>query len=143
MPLAPVPPPGTPLGQLAPFVVVDPAHPPGYLADDIDPLTGDLRTVLSGIDPIDAMVIQAVRVDEGSGASTNGTGNRFRQIQKVDDSVEQSVRFEYQRCLADLVKRKLIRIDQIVVTVDGSDTVSSFCLYTNLATRVQQPVSFH
>jgi hypothetical protein len=138
-----VPPAGTsPLGNFAPITLADPGHAPGYLADDIDPATGDLRSILSGLDPVDAMVIQAIRVEDGSGASTNGTGNRFRQIKKVDDGVQQAIRFEYERCLSGLVKRRLIRIDQVVVNVVGDDAVSSFCLYTNLTTGQQQKASF-
>ena len=52
-----------------PVEFVSPAKPAAVLADDIDPKTGELRSLLRGLHPVDAAVITAMRTERGCAAS--------------------------------------------------------------------------
>jgi hypothetical protein len=78
----------TPLGAFA-----ESPSPPGLtarpiLADWIDPLTGDipLAYLLKSRTPVDGAIIEALRVERGSGPAVEFVGNTLREIRHTDDT---------------------------------------------------------
>ena len=132
-----IPPAGiSPIGVVAPVEFSSPARPPAILADDIDPATGELRSILRGIDPVDSQVVTRARTRRGSGASVAGVGHRFHDIDKVDEQVVMRARHEAELAFADLVERRDIRIDDIQAeeAPGRGDGANLFMAYTNLRT---------
>ncbi len=124
-----------------PLTFVDPATPPIILGDDIDPETGELRSILSGIHPVDSAVIVAVRTVRGSGAAVQDVGHRLGDIKKVDDSTAKAIEQEFRRALQPLVDTRDIRIDKIEIEADpDTDSGSSFLAYTNLQAMTARTV---
>ena len=115
----------------APVEFVSPSKPPAILADDIDPATGELRSILRGIHPVDAHVITALRTERGSGVSVMATGQRFRDVRKIDDSFPRRIQDECELALATLIARGDIRLEKIAV-VEDSDTGHLYFEYFNL-----------
>jgi hypothetical protein len=118
-------------GLGAPTNFVDPANPSAVLGDNIDPATGELLSILSGIHPVDSHVITALRTERGSGVSVAQTGHRFRTVRKVDDAFAQRIQDECEIALAALIERGDIRLDKLAVVEDG-DTGHLYFEYTNL-----------
>ena len=132
-----IPPAGvSPIGIVAPVEFSSPAKPPAILADDIDPTTGELRSILQGIHPIDSQVITRARTRRASGGSVQNVGNRFHEIEKVDDEMVTRARYECELAFAERVERRDIRIDDIEVEEAAGigDGANLFMAYTNLRT---------
>lgn len=111
-----IPPAGvTPAGLFVPQTFDDTSRPPGILADAIDPITGEYLSILKGMDPIDAQVIDALKIKRGSGVAVRNDGQRFADIKKVDDAAASLIDGEARRALARLVENLDIR----VLTVDA------------------------
>jgi hypothetical protein len=119
--------------------LIGPSKPPAILADDIDPMTGEFRSILRGVHPVDGMVVVALRTQRGTGASVPDVGSELATIDKVDDALPQRIKFEIQAALTPLVKRQLIRIGSIV-SASVDDAASAYCEYTNLLTNKTQRV---
>lgn len=117
----------------SPANFTDPAKPPAFLCRAINPTTGDWNSLFTGIHPVDDHVIRAFRVQENSGLSAIGLGNRFASIRKVDETTARAVEFEIRRLLNPLVRSKDLRIDEITVEADpDGDSSHAFVEYTNL-----------
>lgn len=112
---------------------------PAFLADDIDPATGEYRSILSGADPTDAALLVALTTVRGSGVSVMETGQKFNQARMISPSLERYLREEVDFALRHLVEARQIRIDRVSV-VKGDDWAELAVLYTNLATQVQRQV---
>jgi hypothetical protein len=112
---------------------VAPSKPPAILADDIDPMTGEFRSLFRGMHPVDGMVVVALRTQRATGASVPDVGNQLATIDRVDDALPQRMKFEIQSALTPLVKRQLIRIERIVPAAVGDGAVA-YCEYRNLQT---------
>lgn len=121
----------SPASYGAPTEFVSPAKPPAILADDIDPATGELRSILRGIHPVDAHVITALRTKRGSGVSVMATGQRFDDVRKIDDAFPRRIQDECERALSTLIDRGDIRLEKIAVIEDG-DTGHLYFEYFNL-----------
>lgn len=115
----------------APVEVVSPSKPPATLADDIDPATGELRSILRGVHPVDAHVITALRTERGSGVSVMATGQRFRDVRKIDDAFARRIQDECEIALAPLIARGDIKLPKIAVVEDG-DAGRLYFVYVNL-----------
>ncbi|HEY4120897.1 MAG TPA: hypothetical protein VGM56_23700 [Byssovorax sp.] len=140
MPNPLIPPAGlSPATLTAGVELVGPSKPPAILADDVDPMTGEYRSILRGVHPVDGMVVVALRTQRGTGAAVPDVGSDLAALDKVDDTLPQRIKFEIQAALASLVKQRLIRIDAIVTAADG-DAASAYCEYTNLQTQKAQRV---
>jgi hypothetical protein len=140
MPAPLIPPPGMRPASLTGGVeLIGPSKPPAILADDIDPQTGEFRSLLRGVHPVDGMVVVALRTQRGTGASVPDVGGELAKLDKVDDALPQRIKFEIQAALAPLVKQKLIRIGSIAPATAG-DAASAYCEYTNLLTNQTQRV---
>lgn len=115
----------------APTEFIDPAKPPAILADNIDPATGELLSILSGIHPVDAHVINALRVERGSGVSAMAHGQRFSTIRKIDDQFTRRLQDECVLALQHLIDRGDIKLPKIAV-VESGDAGHVYFEYFNL-----------
>jgi hypothetical protein len=140
MPAPLIPPPGMPPASLTGGVeLIGPSKPPAILADDIDPMTGEFRSLLRGVHPVDGMVVVALRTQRATGASVLDVGNALATLDKVDDTLPQRIKFEVQAALKPLERQKLIRIGSIVPAA-VNDSASAYCEYTNLLTNQMRRV---
>lgn len=121
-----------PIGAVAiPGVPLPP--PPPLLADDIDPVTGDFRSIEVGVDPIDAQVQLAVSTVRASGVSVLEDGLEIT-ADKMDESVLRVLESDVRIALGRLIANGDIRLDSVeFVQVDeGNATVQLHANYTNL-----------
>ncbi len=95
--------------------IIDPASPAAQLADDLDPATGDLRSLFSTPNPVHAAVQFAFTLQFGSGAATNGRGHKFAKIRKMSPSIEIELKNEINRILEPFITAKLV--DDVKITV--------------------------
>ena len=86
-------------------------QPPNVLADYIDPETGDYLSLVYTYDPVDAMVINALKTVRGSGSAVTSIGARFRDIKKITSSIRTRITTEIETALAVLIKRRDIKVD--------------------------------
>jgi hypothetical protein len=121
---------------------VDPARPPAILADDIDPKTGELRSLFTSVHPVDAAIQYQFRVKRGSGACVLEQGQAFDSIKKNTSSAPNDLRFEAQRILQPFVDRG----DAEIVTLEVAggeaekDRGAVFVQYRNLRTGKVSPI---
>ncbi len=130
-------------GTWVPEDVVPPIAPVGYLADDIDPLTGELRSIAKGIHPIDAEVVFLLRSALGSGPALGTNGLDVARVRKLGDGAPRAIQDEITFCLRLVVQRGDIRIDKILVgtgkaSVGADDMAAALVVYTNLLTQRQE-----
>lgn len=129
-----IPPVGVPLGAWYPTTQGPPIQPKIVAADKIDPETGELLSLFSGRDPVDAIVIHGHMVVEGSGSAVLDVGHRFRDIEKNTPHAASDLKAEELRLVAPLVQARLIRVDKIsTAAVSTKGTVE--LQYTNTLTR--------
>jgi hypothetical protein len=121
-------------GLASPVEFVSPAKPPAVLADNIDPSTGELLSILSGIHPVDSHVITRLRTQRASGVSVMNVGHEFAQIRKVDDAFVKRVTNAVENLFADLIERGDIKLPKVAVVEDG-DTGHVWFQYINMRTQ--------
>ena len=127
-----------PVGGVSPAIplgvaVSAPRARRGGLADDIDPSTGELRS-LGGADPIDAAVAFQLGLRRASGAAVTDDGHALADIAKNDGGAPARIRFELERVLRPLVERGDIAVDRIDVEAGeaAGDLGAAFVHYRNL-----------
>jgi hypothetical protein len=114
----------------------DPGQPPGILADAIDPYTGEYLSILKGMDPIDAQVLDALTIKRGSGAAVRNDGQRFADIKKVDDAAATLIDGETRRALSRLVENQDIRVARVDPVADqNNDYADVVVQFKNLRAR--------
>jgi hypothetical protein len=95
--------------------------PPAILADLIDPLTGEYDSVLRSANLADAMVIEAVRIERGSGAAVRDLGNRFAEITHVDGSGPEVVESMARQALEPAREAGVVELVRVKVTPNAED----------------------
>ena len=135
-----IPPAGlTPAGFFVAQTFVDPTKPPGILAYARDPKTGEFLSIVKGMDPIDAQVIDALKVKRGSGASVSEDGQTFDDIQKIDESTSTLIESKTRTSLKRLTDRGDIAIASLAPFVDSASQSGSVALqFKNLRARGPQ-----
>lgn len=104
-----------------------------FLADAIDPTTGEYRSIQRGVDPTEAAAIELLRVRRKSGSAVQDQGQRFDQIESVDDQLAFRIRSEIEYAWRNLISSGQIRIDELKIDGEG-DTANVRILFTNLVT---------
>lgn len=139
-----IPPAGVSAASFFGTVAIDFSHPPALLADKIDPLTGELLSIVVGEDPIDSAVRFQVRVRRGSGAAVLEDGQAFDAIRKNDLRAADALRAELKLVLRELVDRGDIEILTVGVQAgeDQGDLGAVFFQYRNLRTGADSPRVF-
>jgi len=131
MPLPVIPPAGVSLaGFFAPVLYEDPGAPPGILADAIDPVTGDYLSIERGFDPTDAAVLTALTVQRGSGSAVETVGQRYQDLERVDDTASQFLAAETERALKRLVDSRQVVVDSTQLL--GNDWAEVHVSYRNI-----------
>ena len=135
---AKIPPAGTTAASVwAPGAFADPAAPPGILADDIDPKTGDVRSLLSvGVDPVDAAIAYQFGLTRGAGEVLLDQGQALRTIKKNDDAAPAAIRFEVLRVMAPFVARGDAVVERVEVRGGpaSGDVGAAYLTYRNTRT---------
>jgi|SRR5690349_10952505 len=96
-------------------------RPPAILADLIDPVTGDFRSLLRGAPLADAFAVEALRVQRGTGAAVRDTGNRFREITHVEPSAAEVVESMTREAFADAERAGVAQLETVTIDVDAGD----------------------
>lgn len=139
-----------PPGGISPFSTgytngAAPASAPrNWLADKIDPQTGELVSITEGLHPVDAAVIWAFQVRLGSGPAIGQAGNQFHLIRKLGDRASKEIEFEASRLLEPFIRRGWIELrtgDGIEAEVFG-DTASLVVNYWNRILGARQSPRF-
>jgi hypothetical protein len=120
-----------------PSTFVDPAKPPSILAMDVDPTTREWRSILEGVHPVDAGVLDALTISRGTGAVVEFVGNRFADIRKNTASAPKALEYEVKRAVKPYLDRGDISVDHLAILAgeDAGDTGGALLVYTNLRTR--------
>jgi hypothetical protein len=131
----------TPASFFTPSVFVSAARPPAILADNIDPATGDFKSLLQRIHPVDAAIIEAFRLQRGSGAAVLDAGQTFKKIRKNNDQTPRELKDEATRVMQIFVDRG----DVAIITIETDtelfhDLAAVLIKYTNLRTGQAQRV---
>jgi hypothetical protein len=108
--------------------------PPAFLADAIDPSTGELLSLTSGADPTDAAVLVALRTVRGSGIAVTTTGQQFARAQLLTTDLRAFLLEEVAYALRHLVDAAQVRLEDVRIDT-GDDWAEAFVVYTNLAQR--------
>lgn len=95
-----------------------------FLADAIDPSTGEYRSTLRGVDPTEAAALEALLVRRATGSAVRDDGIKVDDLQLIDDSFEATLRaeiaFAWRRLIA---ARQLEIVDVAIETEDVTATV--------------------
>jgi hypothetical protein len=97
------------------------SKPALFLADKIDSLTGELESVLVGMDPVDAWIVTQLGIEQGSGSAVQEEGHLFATFTKAGDDAATIADGELRRVLAPLVREGEIEI--VSVTAEPLDDV--------------------
>jgi hypothetical protein len=98
-----------------------PLPPPAILADAIDAKTGEYETLMSGRGLADAFVIEAIRIQRGTGAAVRDEGNRYRELTHVDGDGPEVVDSMTRQALEAAEEAGVVRLVQVTVEPDASD----------------------
>ena len=115
--------------------------PPAILADDIDPKTGEFRTLTAGSGIADGMAQFLLTVQRGSGASVRNFGQRFREITHNDGRATDSFQSFAREALRPGVDSGTLRVGRVVTTVDPADDTQAETVieYTDLLAAPKDP----
>lgn len=105
-----------------------------WLADAIDPATGEFTSLRRGRHPVDAAVLFQFQVALHSGSALGENGHRIGEIKKADDRAKTAMKQEAERIMKRFVDRGWIRNDGIEVDVSFDTGLLSFS-YFNLRAR--------
>ena len=102
-----------------------------FLADAINPTTGDYLSIQRGVDPVEAAALEALRVRRASGSAVLQDGSGLHEIRQIDDRTPFLVRSEVEYAWRRLIEARQIRLDGVDVVASG-DTVNASIRFTNL-----------
>jgi hypothetical protein len=94
-------------------------EPIPFLADPIDPVTGEFLSIEQGFWPVDAQVVTAIRTQKGSGSAVADVGQNYRSAPLVDGQLENFFRQETVLALKHLTDSGDVVLNSIVVTGAG------------------------
>ena len=137
-----IPPAGVSAAGLALPNAFDAARPPIALADDIDPETGDLRSLFSLPSPVVAAVLFNVSLVAGSGAATGRRGSKFLEIRQADGDEEFKLRSEVARVFAPIVASGAASLDAVAFAsgeeLGDRSSAGLVATFTDRLTGIQQ-----
>jgi hypothetical protein len=121
---------GFPVGD-PPTEQPDLGSPALFLADAIDPSTGDYRSIQRGVDPIEAQAVEALMVRRASGSAVRDDGHKLHEIRFVNERTGFLIRSEVEYAWRRLIEARQIRLDKLEVETAG-DTANVVIHFTNL-----------
>jgi hypothetical protein len=114
------------------YVGLEPFRPPAlFLADAIDPETGEFRSILSGVDPVEAWLIEQLRIRRGSGSAVRDVGNRLHEIRFVTPSTPYQIELELKSCWALALDSRWIELKSVDI-IEDEDTENIVIVFDNL-----------
>ena len=122
--------------------IVGPARPGAILADRIDPETGEYASVILGRHPVDAAVIDAFRLNRGTGIAVTDAGQRFRDIRKNRaDYTPRQLKDEAMTVIQPFVDRGDVAVVEVSIDTEIEyDLGALYIRYTNLRSGSTQQV---
>ena len=97
-----------------------PLAPTPMLAEKIDVGSGDLLSLVEGMDPVDAWVLTQLRTIRGSGSAVQDQGHALTSIENNDATTAALAAFEIDRMLKPAVDRGDIEVLSRVVEAGES-----------------------
>lgn len=90
-----------------------------FLADAIDHATGEYRSILRGVDPVEGALLEALRVRRRSGSAVLDEGNNFHTILSIDEEkLPGLLRSEIEYAFRHLIERKWIRLVSVDILTE-------------------------
>lgn len=99
----------------ATFADVD-VDPIPWLADPIDPVTGELLSIEQGFWPNDSHVITSIRTERASGSAVQDVGQQYKKAPRVDTQLENFFRLETALALKHLTDQGDIVLQGLIVS---------------------------
>ena len=115
----PIPAAGLPLGAWVDDQIIDSGMPRPYLADAIDPQTGELLSILSGPHPVDAHIAYAFQVKLKKGVALGRKGHAFDTITKNTATTPRSLELEAHRVMKPFVDMGWATVERVATATDG------------------------
>lgn len=91
------------------------------LADKISVETGEVLSLLEGYDPLDAFVIEAMRVERDSGAAVQGIGQRFKSVTHVEDTNPQIIDSLTREAFRPVISDGLLELEPVKAKANEKD----------------------
>lgn len=111
-------------------------RPPGLLAREIDPTTGELTSMFHAPHPVDAAIVFQARTRQGSGEAVRRSGTRYHQIRNATDTALGEYHAETRRWMRPFVDRQLVDLLSVAAQVEG-DMGSAYVSYRNRLTNAE------
>ncbi len=127
----------SPAGFLVPIQYSVEGEPPAFLADAIDPSTGEYLSIEQGFDPTDAWVLTQLSIDRYSGSAVQNDGRDFSDVTHVDQRRKRILEQEIRRPLETLVSLREIEITSLRVE-EFTDAFDAKLSYVQLQTGVER-----
>ena len=117
-----IPPAGTSPASAFEVIAYAPrGEPPLILADKIDPLTGDLASLLEGADLATAFAVEAMRIQRGTGSAVRDTGNRYHELTHVEAETPSLVEGMTLEAFEDAARAGIAELVSVEASVDDVD----------------------
>ncbi len=129
---------GSLAGFLVPLNYVIEGEPPAFLADAIDPRTGEFLSIEQGFDPTDAWVLHQLGLARGTGSAVLDDGRDFSDVTHVDDRRQRILDQEIRRPLRRLVEEREIEILKLTIEKPAGDAFEAKLSYRQLANGVER-----
>jgi hypothetical protein len=96
------------------------AFPAGiFLADAIDPSTGEYRSIARGVDPVEAAAIEALRRRRGTGSAIVDDGIKIDDLDLIDDAFVSTLRSEITYAWRRLTSAHQLEIVSIAINTNN------------------------
>ena len=129
---------GSMAGFLVPLNYVIEGEPPAFLADAIDPMTGEFLSIEQGFDPTDAWVLHQLSLQRGSGSAVLNDGRDYSDVTHVDEPRRRILEQEIRRPLKPLLDSREIEILKLTVTEVGTDGFEGHLSYRQVSNGVER-----
>jgi hypothetical protein len=90
-----------------------------FLADAIDPSTGDYRSISRGVDPVEAAALEALMVRRGTGSAVRDDGFSVADLRVIDDAFESTLRAEIAYAWRRLIDARQLEIVSLAIRSEG------------------------
>ena len=116
--------------------------PEAILADAIDPITGDYSSLITGDGLADAMMIEAILIQRGTGAAARDVGNRFRELTHIEPAVSVLVESMAREAVLPAEEAGVVRLVRVASepNLDDPAQLDTFLEYRDLLAPADAPV---
>ena len=111
------------LGSFDVVAITPPEGPVPILADLIDPVTGDFADLLRSAKVSDGLLVEAYRVERGSGPAVNEVGHTLRKVRHTDEGAVAEIKARAVKPVEELADAGVLELRSISVEVDEDEAV--------------------